>query len=79
MNEVKLSPCAKEIALAAAIASTIFGENERLACLDKEASACPLLSRIMTPKPALPISLNRVLSKLTLISASVNGDHRIRD
>ena len=79
MNEVKQSHCAKEIALAAAIASTISGENERLACLDREASAYPLLSRIMTPKLALPISLNRLLSKLTLISASVNGDHRIRD
>ena len=79
MKEVKPSPCAKEIALIAAIASTIFGENGRLACSDKEASACPLLSRITTPKLALPISLNCAPSKFTLILPSDNGDHRVWD
>jgi len=77
MKEVKPSPYAKEIALAATIALTISGENGRLACTDREASACPLLSQIMTPKPALPISLNWAPSKLTLISPSAGGDHRI--
>lgn len=57
-KEVKPSPYAKEIALAATITSTIFGENGRLACFDREAIACPLLSQITTPKPALLISLN---------------------
>ena len=78
-KEVKPSPYAKEIALAAAIASTISRENGRLACSDREASACPLQSRITTPKPALPISLNWAPSKFTLISPSHGGDHRIRD
>ena len=58
IKEVKSSPYAKEIALAAAIASIISGKNGRLACSDREASACPLLSQITTPKLALPISLN---------------------
>ena len=78
-KEVKPSPYAKEIALAAAIASTISKENGRLACSDREANACPLQSRIMTPKLALPISLNWAPSKFTLISPSRGGDHRIRD
>ena len=74
-KEVKPSPCAKEIALAAAIASTISGENGRLAYSDKEANACPLLSRMTTPKPVLPISLNCAPSKFTFISPSAGGDH----
>ena len=58
MKEVKLSPRAKEIALAAAKASVMSGEKGRLVCSESEARAYPLLFRITTPKPALPISLN---------------------
>ena len=77
MNEVKPRSCAKDNALAAAITSAISGEKGRLACLDKEAIACPLLSRTITPRPAFPISLNKALLKFTLTLPIGGGDHLI--
>ena len=77
MNEVNPRSCTKDNALATAIASAISGEKGRLACLDREAIACLLLSRIITPMPAFPISLNNASSKSTLTLPTRRGDHLI--
>ena len=55
MNEVKPRSCTKDSALAAAIASAISEEKGRLACLDREAIAWPLLSQTITLMPTFLI------------------------
>ena len=77
MNEVKPRSCAKDNALVATIASAISGEKGRLACLDKEAIACLLLSRTITLRPVFAISLNKALLNFTLTLPTRGGDHLI--
>ena len=61
------------MALAAAIASTRTEEHGNWTYSDKDASTCPWLSRIITPKPALLMSLKSAPSKLILSEFSGGG------
>ncbi|KAK9992917.1 hypothetical protein SO802_022620 [Lithocarpus litseifolius] len=69
---------AKEIARAAANASTKSEEKGRGTHSDSDANAWPWLSRTTTPRPALPISLKVAPSKLTLKEFGGGGDHLTR-
>ena len=58
--------CAKAIALATAMASTMFNEDGRGAHSDSEAIAFPWLSWTTTPRPTLPNSRKTTPSKFSL-------------
>ena len=69
---------AKEIARATAKALTTSEEKGRGICSDSAAMVWPWLSRITTPNPTLPISLNVAPSKFTFQKFEGGGDHLLR-
>ena len=78
IKDEKPSSSAKEMACAAAKASTISDVCGRGTCSDRDARTCPDEFQITAPGPAFPISLNVALSKLTLREASGGGFHLTR-
>ena len=78
INSAIPNSCAKVIALAAAMASTMFGENGRGACSDSEAIAFPWQSWTTTPRPALPNSGKTAPSKFSLKQFRGGGLHWAR-
>jgi len=75
IKEEQPSSRVKEIARAAAKASTTSEEWGRGICWESEARTCPWSLQITTPRPAFPISLKVAPSKFTLRVFAIGGDH----
>ena len=78
INSLIPSSCAKVIALAAVMASTMTGENGKGAYSDSEAMAFPWQSWTTTPRIALPNFEKTAPSKFNLIQFVEGGRHWTR-